>query len=137
MQLGDGKIGPMSKAPLPHRWDIYLARHTPAKWLGTVEAVTADEAIAVAVKEFGIEGKRLIGVRVLIGTVSACPNYNNSKRFVLAPAFTLTEWPQFAVEVAPTALGLGAWGRRSEPCSLGESGDVLSCPTAQSTLYLP
>ena len=47
----------------PVTWDIYEARHTPAKWLGTVEAATADEAIEVAAKEFGIEAKRLIAVR--------------------------------------------------------------------------
>jgi hypothetical protein len=47
----------------PVTWDIYEASHTPAKWLGTVEAATADEAIEVAAKEFGIEPKRLIAVR--------------------------------------------------------------------------
>jgi hypothetical protein len=47
----------------PVTWDIYEVRRTPAKWLGTVEAATADEAIEVAAKEFGIEAKRLIAVR--------------------------------------------------------------------------
>ncbi len=47
----------------PVTWDIYEARRTPAKWLGTVEAATADEAIEAAAKEFGIEPKRLIAVR--------------------------------------------------------------------------
>ena len=36
-------------------WDVYLARHTPAKWIGTVEAVDADAAIAEAA--FCIHGK--------------------------------------------------------------------------------
>jgi hypothetical protein len=47
----------------PQRWDIYLARHTQAKVLGTVEATDADAAIEAAVKEFGIEAKLLIAVR--------------------------------------------------------------------------
>ncbi len=47
----------------PVTWDIYQARHTPAKWIGTVEAPTADEAIEAAAKEFGQEPKRLIAVR--------------------------------------------------------------------------
>src|SRR5258708_15691090 len=29
-------------------WDVYFARHTPAKWIDTVEAVDADAAIAEA-----------------------------------------------------------------------------------------
>ena len=45
------------------RWDIYLARHTPARWLGTVEAPDADDAIAEAVRQFGLGGKKLIAVR--------------------------------------------------------------------------
>ena len=58
----------MTKRPrvvssIPVTWDIYEASHTPAKWLGTVEAATADEAIEVAAKEFAIEPKRLIAVR--------------------------------------------------------------------------
>ena len=47
----------------PVTWDIYQARHTPAKWLGTVEAATADDAIETAAKEFKIEPTRLIAVR--------------------------------------------------------------------------
>jgi hypothetical protein len=47
----------------PVTWDIYQVRHTPAKWLATVEAATADEAIEAAVKEFKIEAKQLIAVR--------------------------------------------------------------------------
>jgi len=45
--------GPMTKRPKPRpattsSWDIYLARHSPAKWIGTVEAVDADAAIEEA-----------------------------------------------------------------------------------------
>ena len=47
----------------PVTWDIYQARHTPAKWLGTVEAATAEEAIALAAKEFKQDPKLLIAVR--------------------------------------------------------------------------
>ncbi len=43
-------------------WSIYLA-DTPAKWLGTVEAATADKAIEVAAEKFGREPARLITVR--------------------------------------------------------------------------
>jgi hypothetical protein len=48
--------------PPPSSWDIYLARHTPAKWIRTVEATDADAAIEEAVKELGIEWRRLIAV---------------------------------------------------------------------------
>jgi hypothetical protein len=34
------------------RWDIYLARSTPAKLIGTVEAPDADAAIEAAILEF-------------------------------------------------------------------------------------
>ena len=50
--------------PLPMpllTWSIYLA-DAPAKWLGTVEAATADGAIEVAAKKFGRERERLIMV---------------------------------------------------------------------------
>jgi len=40
-----------------------LARDTPAKLLGTVEARDADGAIDAGAKEFGVEAKRLIAVR--------------------------------------------------------------------------
>jgi hypothetical protein len=40
-----------------------LARHTPAKLLGTVKAVDADAAIEEAAREFAIEGQRLIAVK--------------------------------------------------------------------------
>jgi hypothetical protein len=49
--------------PPPQNWDIYLARHTPDKWIGTVEAADADAAIEEAAKQFGIQdAKRLIAV---------------------------------------------------------------------------
>src|SRR5258706_12079879 len=37
-------------------WHIYLARHSPAKWIGTVEAVDAGAAIAEAVQVVRCEG---------------------------------------------------------------------------------
>jgi putative GTP pyrophosphokinase len=52
-----------SPAP-PANWDIYLARHTPAKLVGTVEATDAEAAIEKAGLEFEIKDpKRLIAVR--------------------------------------------------------------------------
>ena len=49
-------------APLTN-WDIYLARHTPAKWIGTVEATDVNAAIEKAAKEFNIrDPRRLIAV---------------------------------------------------------------------------
>jgi len=36
-------------------WAIYLARSKPAKWLGTVEAADADEAIEAATREFAVK----------------------------------------------------------------------------------
>jgi hypothetical protein len=46
------------------RFDIYLARYTPAKLLGIVEARNADLAIVEAMKEFEISNpRRLIAVR--------------------------------------------------------------------------
>ena len=45
-------------------WDIYLARHSPAKWIGTVEAIDAGAAIAEAVKLFDVkELQKLIAVQ--------------------------------------------------------------------------
>ena len=45
------------------RWDIYRAA-AKARLLGNIEAADADEAIAVAVKEFQVKApKRLIAVR--------------------------------------------------------------------------
>jgi hypothetical protein len=43
-------------------WSIYLAE-TPAKWLGTIEAVSAEQAVEIAAKKFGEERERLIAVR--------------------------------------------------------------------------
>jgi hypothetical protein len=43
-------------------WSVYLA-NTPAKWLGTVDASTAEAAIEVAAKKFGEEPERLMAVR--------------------------------------------------------------------------
>jgi hypothetical protein len=48
------------------QWEIYLARSTPAKYIGTVEAADADAAIKAAIKEFNIaepQASRLIPVR--------------------------------------------------------------------------
>jgi 1,2-phenylacetyl-CoA epoxidase PaaB subunit len=46
------------------KWEIYQARSTPAKYVGTVEAADADAAIEAAAKEFNVrEPKRLIAVR--------------------------------------------------------------------------
>jgi hypothetical protein len=45
-------------------WEIYLARSTPAKYVGRVEAADADAAIEAATKEFEVKDpKRLIAVR--------------------------------------------------------------------------
>jgi hypothetical protein len=52
---------PMLAGPLAS-WSVYLA-DTPAKWLGTVDASTADEATEVAAKKFGEEPERLMAVR--------------------------------------------------------------------------
>jgi hypothetical protein len=43
-------------------WSVYLADR-PAKWLGTVDATTAGEAIEVAARKFGKEPERLMPVR--------------------------------------------------------------------------
>jgi hypothetical protein len=43
-------------------WSVYLA-NAPAKWLGTVDASTADGAIEVAAEKFGEEPERLMAVR--------------------------------------------------------------------------
>jgi len=45
-------------------WDIYLVRHTPAKFIGTVEASDAQAAIAEAVWRFDVkEPNKLLAVR--------------------------------------------------------------------------
>jgi hypothetical protein len=46
----------------PPSWSIYLT-DTPAKWLGTVEAASAEQAVEVAAKKFGEKPERLIAVR--------------------------------------------------------------------------
>jgi hypothetical protein len=43
-------------------WSVYLAS-TPAQWLGTVDASTADEAIDIAAGKFDEEPERLMAVR--------------------------------------------------------------------------
>jgi hypothetical protein len=56
--------------PSQQSWDVYLARYTPVKWTGTVEATDADAAIAEAMNEFDVEEpKRLIAVRRAPSTV--------------------------------------------------------------------
>jgi putative GTP pyrophosphokinase len=54
-----------SPAPAPStNWDIYLAKHTPAKLVGTVEASDIDAAIEKAAKEFNVQDpRRLIAVQ--------------------------------------------------------------------------
>jgi len=52
---------PMLGEPLLS-WSIYLA-DGPAKWLGTIDASTADEATEVAAKKFGKQPERLMAVR--------------------------------------------------------------------------
>jgi|GraSoi_2013_40cm_1033754.scaffolds.fasta_scaffold03567_2 hypothetical protein len=47
----------------PVKWDIYLARPSPAKLLGVVEAVSERAAIAKAAKEFKQDPAKLIAVR--------------------------------------------------------------------------
>jgi hypothetical protein len=48
----------------PVTWDIYQARHAPAKLLGTVEAVDVDAAIAETAKQFDVnDSRKLIGAR--------------------------------------------------------------------------
>jgi len=45
-------------------WDIYLARHSPAKWIGTVEAVDANAAIVEAAKLCDVkEPRKLIAAQ--------------------------------------------------------------------------
>jgi hypothetical protein len=44
-------------------WSIYLS-HAPPKWLGTVEAATAQEAIRIAAKKFGEEPEPLFALRM-------------------------------------------------------------------------
>jgi hypothetical protein len=48
--------------PFPS-WSIYLL-HTPSKWLGTVEAATAEEAVKIAAEKFGEKPERVFAVRM-------------------------------------------------------------------------
>jgi hypothetical protein len=55
----------MPRQPLA-TWEIYMARSTPAKYIGTVEAADAEAATKAAAKEFNIaepQASRLIAVR--------------------------------------------------------------------------
>src|SRR5262249_36739274 len=59
----DRKQPRMTKMP-GRNWDVYLARRTPAKLVGTVEANDADTAIEKAAMEFEVKDpKRLIAVK--------------------------------------------------------------------------
>jgi len=54
---------PKLKLVTTSSWHI-LARHSPAEWIGTVEAVNAEGAIDEAVKLFDVEDPQtLIAVR--------------------------------------------------------------------------
>ena len=65
MALGSGRTHlealPMPDEPLLS-WSVYLA-DAPAKWLGTVEAPTAEEAVKIGAEKFGHDAKRLMAVR--------------------------------------------------------------------------
>ena len=52
---------PLIAKPL-FRWNIYLVQ-SKGRWLGEIEAGTAEEAIKIASERFGQEAKRLIAVR--------------------------------------------------------------------------
>jgi hypothetical protein len=55
---------PKLRLALASSWHIYLVLRSPAEWIGTVEAVDADTAIAEAVKLFDVNDARtLIAVR--------------------------------------------------------------------------
>lgn len=48
----------------PSSWNIYLAQHSPAKWIGTVEAINANGAIEEAAKLFKVnDPRKLIAVQ--------------------------------------------------------------------------
>jgi hypothetical protein len=54
-------IPPKPQPPPPTNWDVYLARHTPAKWISTVEAADAGAAIAEAAVCIHGEFRRITG----------------------------------------------------------------------------
>jgi hypothetical protein len=66
---GSGVKGPMTKRAKPRPatrslWDIYLAQHSPAKWIGTVEPVGKNAAIEEAAELFKAnDPKKLIAVQ--------------------------------------------------------------------------
>jgi hypothetical protein len=51
---------PASGRP-PLSWSVYLSR-TPSKWLGRVDAASADEAIKIAAEKFKKDPARLIAI---------------------------------------------------------------------------
>jgi hypothetical protein len=60
---GQGKVKERSAlAP----WDIYAIR-PKVRWVGSVAALTAEEAIAKAARRFRIDAKRLVAVRRAVG----------------------------------------------------------------------
>jgi hypothetical protein len=48
----------------PLSWSIY-GLHTPSKWLGTIEAATATEAIKNAAEKFQKDPQQLIAVSMI------------------------------------------------------------------------
>jgi hypothetical protein len=64
--VGQGVIdsSSMTKSAKLATWNIYLARHSPAKWIGTVEAIDIYAAVAEAAKLFRVkEPRKLMAVR--------------------------------------------------------------------------
>jgi hypothetical protein len=54
---------PRKPEPRPLKWDVYRAA-AKARWIGTVEAPTADAAIKIAAEEYKIaDPRRLIAVQ--------------------------------------------------------------------------
>ena len=78
----------------PVTWDIYQVRRTPAKWLGTIEATTADEAIEVAAKEFGIAG----GAHLILTPLSC----QDQDMFVAFAAFR--PWHGLSCDISATII---------------------------------
>ena len=48
----------IATATATQSWDIYLARRTPAKWIGTVKAVDFEAAIKEATQRFEVQAAR-------------------------------------------------------------------------------